>query len=197
MLPLCGRGPRVVWRSKMGRFAHMDPLLQALEGHSNVILTARRTFGQTSTGMAPKLVPRPTSSPSPSSAWAIDEEIRNAFFTFKEGRGIACARLWCSGHHWLNLVPVPLSPSVPRTWSSIFNETHECPLGLKLGSPDFTTCDLGDFLAFVRHMERHQRWEPIGCIVWFWRLWPRSGNFCLNLSSRWNAWFLVTSESFP
>ena len=32
-----------------------DPLLQALEGHSDVILTARRTFGQTSHRDGPKI----------------------------------------------------------------------------------------------------------------------------------------------
>ena len=42
----------------------------------------------------------------------------------------------------------PLLQALEGTWSNIFNEIYECPLGLKLGSPDFTTCHLGDFLAF-------------------------------------------------
>ena len=42
----------------------------------------------------------------------------------------------------------PLLRALEGTWSNIFNEIYECPLGLKLGSPDFTTCHLGDFLAF-------------------------------------------------
>ena len=50
---------------------------------------------------------------------------------------------------------------------------------------------------FVWRMGPPQRWEPIGCIVWFWRLWPRLGSICLTLSSRWNVWLLVTSENFP
>lgn len=42
----------------------------------------------------------------------------------------------------------PLLKALEGTWSKIFEGRYECPLGLKLGSPDFTTCYLGDFLAF-------------------------------------------------
>eukprot|EP00435_Cladocopium_sp_Y103_P060080 s726_g21.t2 len=42
----------------------------------------------------------------------------------------------------------PLLHALEGTWSAIFNGTFECKLGLQLGSPDFTTCHLGDFLAF-------------------------------------------------
>ena len=114
MLPLCGRGPRVVWRSKMGRFAHMDPLLQALEGHSKVILTARRTFGQTSHRDGPKIGATadqfPKSIVSLSDRWGDQERI----FYVQGGAGYClCPSLMFRSSliESSPRAPVPLCPS--------------------------------------------------------------------------------------
>ena len=43
----------------------------------------------------------------------------------------------------------PKLDALNETWSQIYQETFQCPAGLKLETPDLRYCKLGDFLAFM------------------------------------------------